>query len=307
MTRRTLLVALTVTAGLALSASVAVASDGFRNGFLSPDHQVWCLPEATMFCGTGGAQSANPNPPQSAAYLFGNGKVELCHAAVPSVATVCFQNWDANSPILAYGQSETSHNTTCSSATTGITCVIASGAGQGRGFTINATSVRRIGPAGPPPPPNGFPVMGCDGRGADTAAHAYAYRPSTCLLSSVGPKAPEFGDQVTLQSIAHVHWSHWGAKRATGRGGLVFCGTGCVTFPATMVVSGLSSRGLAIGNAYSWLTVTYREPATRFTRARTATKRYYVWPTSTPDTAIRHGLASRAAAAISGDATGADL
>jgi hypothetical protein len=114
----------------------------------------------------------------------------------------------------------------------------------------------------PPPPRSGrFPVMGCNARGADgSPAPIAAYAPSICDLSSVGPGTPGYGDQVDLQSIDHVQWAHWGDATATGRGDIVFCGTGCTTIPASMTVDGLTTSQLAGGKAYTRLRVSFIAP-----------------------------------------------
>jgi len=173
--------------------------------FLSPDRKVWCggggFGTDVRFCGTGGGASPNPNPPQSLATLASNGKVTICRVAAASFRHVCLQNWD-KAPVLNYGQQTESNNVLCTSATSGITCVIASGPGKGRGFFINATSVRRIGPPGPPPPP--VPVLGDADAGQVGFGKPYPSDVATGVIITT--------------NVRHIHWRNWGAKRATGTG-----------------------------------------------------------------------------------------
>jgi hypothetical protein len=129
----------------------------------------------------------------------------------------------------------------------------------------------------PPPQRSGrFPVIGCNARGADPSpAPIAAYAPSRCYLSRVGPGAPGYGDTVNLQSIDHVQWAHWGAATATGRGDIVFCGTGCTTVPASMTVYDLTTSQLAGGKAYTWLRVSF---SASYPTKHTATVTYNVRP-----------------------------
>jgi hypothetical protein len=94
-------------------------------------------------------------------------------------------------------------------------------------------------------------------------------------LSAVGPGAPGYGDEVDLGTIDHVQWTQWGAATATGRGDIVFCGTGCTTVPATMTVYGLTTSQLAGGKAYTWLRVSF---TASFPTKHTATVTYNVKP-----------------------------
>jgi hypothetical protein len=135
-----------------LAASTSAAPTRHLIEFLSPDHKVWCAPGTSTFCGTGGAPSSGPHPRESLATLARNGKVTICRVAHSSLSRLCLQNWDDTAPVLKVGQKTKRDNIVCTSAAAGITCTIASGPGKGRGFFINATTVRRVGPAGPPPP-----------------------------------------------------------------------------------------------------------------------------------------------------------
>ena len=129
--------------------------------FLSPDSKVWCTVGTAMdvhgrSCGT------YPEPPTRAAELDGDGNVRLC--SVPRliyppgghVPEGCFQNWNADAPILKYGQRTEQNGLRCTSATNGITCIKVAGTGKGKGFRINKDEVVEIGqaPAAASPPAN---------------------------------------------------------------------------------------------------------------------------------------------------------
>lgn len=167
--------------------------------FLSPDRKVWCggggWGTDVRFCGTGGgaAPNPNPNPSQSLATLASNGKVTICRVAAASFSSLCLQNWDGQAPVLNYDHQTESNNVLSTSATSGITCVIASGPGKRRGFFINANSVRRIGPPGPPPPL--VPVLG----DADAGQVGFG-KPS--------PSDAATGVIITT-NVRHIHWRNW--------------------------------------------------------------------------------------------------
>jgi hypothetical protein len=124
-------------------ASIILASLTLRE-FLSPDRKVWCVVEDGG-CGT------NPNPPTRAAEIHSNGTVSLCF--VPEVVYPpgghvplgCFENFNQSAAILPYGQSDLYGDIRCTSAPSGITCVKVSGAGQGKGFRINANEAVEVG------------------------------------------------------------------------------------------------------------------------------------------------------------------
>jgi hypothetical protein len=124
-------------------ASIALAPLTLRE-FLSPDRKVWCVVEDGG-CGT------NPAPPTRAAEIHSNGTVSLCFVAEVvyppggHVPLECFQNFNQSAAILPYGQSDLYGDIRCTSAPNGITCVKVSGAGQGKGFRINATEAVEVG------------------------------------------------------------------------------------------------------------------------------------------------------------------
>lgn len=113
--------------------------------FLSPDRKVWCgIGSAQSFCATGRPGPANP--PQRGATLYSDGRVTLCDVPVPSLGAGCIQNWDPSAPILRVGQETEMDGVLCKSETNGITCTLTSGPGAGKGFLINSSNVRRVGP-----------------------------------------------------------------------------------------------------------------------------------------------------------------
>jgi hypothetical protein len=124
-------------------ASIVLASLSLRE-FLSPDRKVWCVVEDGV-CGT------NPEPPTRAAEIQSNGTVSLCF--VPEVVYPpgghvplgCLQNFNQSAAILPYGQSDLYGDIRCTSTPNGITCVKVSGAGQGKGFRINANEAVEVG------------------------------------------------------------------------------------------------------------------------------------------------------------------
>jgi hypothetical protein len=170
--------------------------------FRSPDGEVWCGAGQTTFCGTGGAASDPAGGPQTLGSLAANGKVTLCRVAHSSVSTVCLQNWDDTAPKLEVGESTERNNIRCTSALAGITCTIASGPAKGRGFHINATTVQRIGPGGPPPP--AVPILG-DAR-AGSAGFGTAH-----------PGLVALGNDI-IGHVSKIHWRNWGAKQAKATG-----------------------------------------------------------------------------------------
>jgi hypothetical protein len=170
--------------------------------FLSPDGKVWCGAGATTFCATGGDPAAPANGPQTLASVAANGKVTLCRVAHSSVSSVCVQNWDDTAPALQVGQSTERNNILCTSAANGITCVIASGPGKGRGFRVSAGGQTRIGPSGPAPAP--VPVLG-DALGGIQG------------FGTAHPSALALGNDITGH-MTKIRWKHWGAMQASGSG-----------------------------------------------------------------------------------------
>jgi hypothetical protein len=116
-----------------------------QTDFLSPDQKIWCeFGSAQSLCATG--RPGPPNSPQRSATLDRSGKVTLCDVRVPSLGAACVQNWDSSAPMLKVGHATEAGNVVCKSKANGITCTLAGGRGKGKGFLINSTSVRRVGP-----------------------------------------------------------------------------------------------------------------------------------------------------------------
>lgn len=111
--------------------------------FLSPDRSVWCVLEDRT-CGT------YPKPPTRSAEVDDQGHDAFCD--VPELITPpagheaagCFQNWNSQAPVLAYGQSDLYNGLLCTSATDGITCTLVSGVGKGKGFRIEASEAVEV-------------------------------------------------------------------------------------------------------------------------------------------------------------------
>jgi hypothetical protein len=116
--------------------------------FLSPDRQVWCGVGSTQaFCVTGHGDPSNPNAPQRGGTVTSTGKVTTCYVPVPSLSSVCTQNWDASAPVLRYGQETELDGFRCTSAQNGITCIfIGANKGYGKGFRVSATEAVAVGP-----------------------------------------------------------------------------------------------------------------------------------------------------------------
>lgn len=189
-------------AAVVRSAATAAAAVRHLGDFLSPDGKVWCGAGPTTFCGTGGDPSAPANGPQTLGSLAANGKVTLCRVAHSSVSEVCLQNWDDMALVLQAGQSTQRNNILCTSGVNGITCVIASGLGKGRGFRVSATGVARVGPSGPPPA--AVPVLGDANGGVAGFGKAH-------------PVVLALGNDITGHMIK-IRWKNWGATQATGTG-----------------------------------------------------------------------------------------
>lgn len=112
--------------------------------FRSPDGAIWCgLPVAEWsefaFCGTRKISRAGR--------LYEDGHVDLCDQAPGG----CLQNWDFEAPMLAVGQTSSLNGYACVAVLAGqVSCTLTEGDHAGRGFTIDAGSVREI---VPPPSP----------------------------------------------------------------------------------------------------------------------------------------------------------
>ena len=116
--------------------------------FLSPDRKVWCT------ISTGGSPSANcgtePAPPTHSAQVDSSGKVTLCsvlkleYPGGSHAPNGCYQNWDAQLPVLAVGQEDEMGGFRCVSEPDGITCTVIAGAGAGKGFRVSAAEAVEV-------------------------------------------------------------------------------------------------------------------------------------------------------------------
>ena len=121
--------------------------------FLSPDRKIWCvsgggIPDVPFSCGTNPAAGTYP---EFSADLSNQGNVTICfithlNQEPGHPPASCFENWDSQAPVLRVGQQNYVDGVLCKSATNGITCSLTAGAGRGKGFFINSTSVSRVGP-----------------------------------------------------------------------------------------------------------------------------------------------------------------
>ena len=141
---------------LACAVGLPTGPAGARHlqSFLSPDRKVWCLSDVGM-PGFPFSCAASPAPlgggPEFSAYLSNQGNVTICRIThliqQPGHPTdSCFVNWDVDSPVLRVGEQNFVDGVLCKSLSTGITCTLTAGAGKGKGFLINSTSVTRVAP-----------------------------------------------------------------------------------------------------------------------------------------------------------------
>jgi hypothetical protein len=115
--------------------------------FLSPDRGIWCIVfDSDTEWGCYAESPQHTDKWQRSARLHADGTVDDCYVPVASLEDVCFQNWDAGAPVLAYGRSTERNGVRCTSAPEGITCTLLSGPGAGKGFRITATGVEKLGP-----------------------------------------------------------------------------------------------------------------------------------------------------------------
>ena len=109
---------------------IAATTDG---GFVSPDHEVACLlainPSDQVRCVTFGVPTV--------VVLTPDGALQRCTGA-----TCALGSRSPGYKVLAYGTSTGTDTFRCASATTGITCTVAS---SGKGFTASRTGVASVG------------------------------------------------------------------------------------------------------------------------------------------------------------------
>src|SRR5262249_46250307 len=129
----------------------AAASVVHVEQFLSPDHKIWCELSTTpgvqqTWCGYGGA---NPGAgPQHSGPLHPNSPDSLSHPTRRPrrrPTSIGMQNWTPAAPVLPPGSSDELYRYRCSSQTGAITCIVTSGPGKGKGFTITDAGVTKVG------------------------------------------------------------------------------------------------------------------------------------------------------------------
>jgi hypothetical protein len=121
--------------------------------FLAPGQNVSCIVNsANVICDAGpdmrtkdgaGARSTRSwVPPPLGASLYSTGTVLLC--SVPSGKGGCSIDWQADPPVLRFGQEIRVGNFLCKSERSGVVCTIASGKRKGKGFLISSKVVRAL-------------------------------------------------------------------------------------------------------------------------------------------------------------------
>jgi hypothetical protein len=88
----------------------------------------------------GGALCGNANSAHSGGVTIG-GATSICNGP----AGACLPNFDANEPILTAGSVTELHGFRCTATPTTITCVVATGAATGRGFSISNDGATAVG------------------------------------------------------------------------------------------------------------------------------------------------------------------
>jgi hypothetical protein len=116
--------------------------------FFSPDREVWCgienkasIPWTDVWCGTPAGQVGARIVSAS---LTKAGAVALC-LGTGRATHHCNTTYNSTTATLNVGQSDELDGFRCASETDGITCVVTSGAGEGKGFTINAKTASPVG------------------------------------------------------------------------------------------------------------------------------------------------------------------
>jgi hypothetical protein len=116
--------------------------------FFSPDREVWCgienkvsIPWTDVWCGT---PAGTVGVPIVSASLTKAGAVAFC-LGTDRATHHCNKTYDSTTPTLNVGQIVELDGFRCTSQKDGITCVVTSGAGEGKGFTINAKTATPVG------------------------------------------------------------------------------------------------------------------------------------------------------------------
>jgi hypothetical protein len=112
---------------------LAAAGKPSADGFLSPNGKTWCQVTATAV-GCVSFTEGDVEGPSHGAVLRQGGKVVLCPDSSDGPRWRCFQNFDDEAPALGYGHRAKVGGFACSSARSGITCVLTA---TGKGFRID--------------------------------------------------------------------------------------------------------------------------------------------------------------------------
>ena len=116
--------------------------------FLSPDRKIWCvLNDSPGVRDAACFYDANrfPEGQEYSAYLRPNGQLDTCAwQPTQSGLEACVQNWDPSAPVLMSGQVDVIYQYRCQATRTAITCMVDTGKGKGKGFTITDTGATPI-------------------------------------------------------------------------------------------------------------------------------------------------------------------
>lgn len=110
--------------------------------FLSPDKGIWCSIATGQTAGIEDTTCATASGKMGGT-LSPDGSVSLCR----NMPYPCVQNWDPDAPVLRDGQRTQLNGFACVPAGGAMTCTVTKGAGKGKGFRIDATSVSEVSPA----------------------------------------------------------------------------------------------------------------------------------------------------------------
>jgi hypothetical protein len=110
------------------------------SAFLSPDREIWCVLPSCFYGRPAGAGD------KYSASLDANGRLTTCawHPSEGLSAPTCVHAWDDTAPVLRSGQVDVFSRFRCQAASAAITCTVASGTGNGKGFTISRAGVTPI-------------------------------------------------------------------------------------------------------------------------------------------------------------------
>jgi hypothetical protein len=108
--------------------------------FLSPDRKVGCA--VNPFPDQVWCLTIPPGDNSHFASVTRRGAVRICDVGP---ADICAQNAVTDAPVLRQGQRTELRGIRCTGERRGVTCVVVSGPGRGKGFSLSAAGGRRIG------------------------------------------------------------------------------------------------------------------------------------------------------------------